>query len=132
MQHQQLSFDAAFNSVFLGTPGTKPNPSKAAIAPGDVLSVINKNTLQHSFHTVLSAQPSSLKTITRGACPQGHAPTYFENLAPGKNPSTYQNNSWAIVKTDNKNPKAEYIKAGLAQQHSQQTAKQRLQQIGKQ
>lgn len=118
MQSQQLSFDDLFNSVFLGTT----NEMKLKV--GDLLSVIDKKTLEHDFDIVVEAEPGYIKTHTWGVVRSPENMRILTDLIeiPSEYSSkpAYENDNIAIAKTDSKCPFAEYNRVGLLGAFSKQ------------
>ena len=103
----QLSFDDLFNSVFDELP-LKHDTLQA----GDLVSVMNKKTLEHEFRVVVQTGNGLIQTIPRGAS-ELTKPTVIQNLTALPAAAAFENELYAVVKTNAKNPRGEYVSAGL-------------------
>src|SRR5690554_3541998 len=106
----QLSFDAIFNQIF--THRQEPDNK---VMVGDTVSLMNKITFEHEFHVVLNTDIDYMQTTLKGACQltKGSKRTELHGLTALPLGVGYENESFAVVKTDRRNPSAEWIRAGL-------------------
>lgn len=110
----QLSFDDIFNQVFIH----QEEPTSKLLV-GDIVSLMNKITFEHAFHIIDEIGPDFLKTYRKGTSQIPENLHEFDGLTGiagdgwGNPAPAYENDEYAIVKTNQSNPYAEWNRAGL-------------------
>jgi len=126
MELAQLSFNEIFDRVFISDHPASAEINK--IKAGDHISLMNKKTFEHAFHVVCKSGPGYIEThrkIAQQAPENLHKFDGLTEIAGDSctNPAAYENDEYAIVKTNQKNPRAEWNRAGLLSAFSEQHAR---------